>query len=44
MKKTLSFFMSKFLLIIIAFVLHISTNAQINNTTNQTRETLNKEE
>jgi len=36
--------MSKFLLIIIAFVLHLSANAQTNNVTNQTRETLNKEE
>ncbi len=44
MKKTLSFFMSKFLLIIIAFVLHLSANAQTNNVTNQTRETLNNEE
>jgi len=44
MKKTLSLLMSKFLLIIIAFVLHLSANAQTNNVTNQSRETLNKEE
>jgi len=44
MKKTLAIFMSKFLLIIIAFILHLSANAQTNNATNQTRETLNKEE